>query len=357
LADSVIKTLEHGFKSVVLGMLALVLRRGDASRWPVDPATVRSVLILRPDKLGDMIVTVPVMRILKERFPHIRVEVLTSPHNARVIEHDPAVDEIHIYEKDFGSVVALIRALRKRRFDIIYDPICHDSATGLLFSHLINRNALLVASRKLKLGRFYDFCEPYEPDGTDHNVDNGLLLLRVLGIDPAEVDPFRSVVIPKASRKRTAMFIEQLPRDGATVIGLNISAGSPTRVLTDEKYLEAMRLIANEHPASRFVIVCEPKDRARGERIRSLAVASTMMVPDGLGLLDAAAIIGRLDALISPDTSLVHIARLAQVPVLALYANHRRNFEFWKPYRQRHGYILSKSPGNIHDIEPVQIAE
>ena len=58
MADTVVKSLEHGFKSIVLALLSVILRRGDVSRWPVDPAKVRSVLILRPDKLGDMIAPV-----------------------------------------------------------------------------------------------------------------------------------------------------------------------------------------------------------------------------------------------------------------------------------------------------------
>ncbi len=178
-----LKKLEHGFKRLVMALLSVVLRRGDSRRWPVDPRDVRSILILRPDKLGDMIVTVPLVHILKAEFPHIRVEIVASPHNQVVVKNDPMVDEIHLYTKRLLGVVALLKRLRRRGFDIVYDPICHDSATGLLMSHIVGRGAALAASRKVRLRKFYDYSLAYEPEGTDHNIDNGLLLLNVLGRD------------------------------------------------------------------------------------------------------------------------------------------------------------------------------
>ena len=353
----VIKKLEHGFKRLVLALLSVVLRRGDARRWPVDPSSVHSILILRPDKLGDMIVTVPLMHIIKTEFPHIRIEIVASPHNQVVIRNDSVIDEIHLYSKGFFDVVTLLTRLRRRHFDIIYDPICHDSATGLLMSHIIGKGAVLVASRKMRLQQFYDYCLEYEPDGKDHNIDNGLLLLNVLGRDPDQVDPFVPVFVPESDRIVAHEFIDALPQDGCIRIGVNISAGSPSRVLSDDKYIEIMRGIAERHGNCSFVLICTPPDRSRGHQIVEESGVTANIVPDGLSLLAAAAVIEKLDVLISPDTSLVHMAGLARVPVVGLYCNHPRNYEFWKPYRQQYGSVVAKSAGNIHDIEASQVID
>lgn len=357
MAVPIVKKLELGFKRLVLALLAVVLRLGDKRRWPVDPNDVRSILILRPDKLGDMIVSVPLIHILKAEYPHIRIEIVASPQNQVVIKNDPLIDKIHLYSKKFLDILSLLRQLRRSRFDIVYDPICHDSATGLLMSHIVGRGAVLVASRKLRLRRFYDYCLEYEPDGTDHNIDNSLLLLNVLGRDPDQVDPFRPVFVPEGELSVARQFLDSLPQDGRFLIGLNLSAGSPSRVLSDRKYIEIMRTISSRHGKCRFVLICTPSDRARGQEILKQSEVTASIVPDQLPLLAVAAIIEKLDALISPDTSLVHLARLARVPVLGLYCNHPRNFEFWKPYGQQRGAVTAESAGNIFDIEPTQVIE
>ena len=64
-----------------------------------------------------------------------------------------------------------------------------------------------------------------------------------------------------------------------------------------------------------------------------------------------------LDILITPDTSLVHIARLMKIPVIAVYSGHRRNYFFWRPYRQKGGAVMAENISNLHDIEAEQVIE
>lgn len=354
---SLLKKTEHGFKSQVLRLLAAFLRRGDSSRWPVDPQNVRSILVLRPDKLGDMIVSVPVLHVIKKMYPHIRVEVIASPGNVTVIREDPLVDEVHLYSKNIFKDLPMVRRLTKKPFDIVYDPNCLDSVTGLALSHLIGKSALLVASRKNHLGRFYDFCKPFELHGDDHNIDNGLLLLHVLGQDPAQVDPFQPVFIPKVSQDKADQFFQSFQSGGRLIVGVNVSAGDPSRVLSSDKYAALVQSIASRNDDYMFVIICTPADRKRAESILEQIAAPAVLIPDGLSLLDVAAIIERLGALISPDTSLIHFARLASVPVVGLYTNHKRNYEFFKPYRQDRGSVIAATDANIHDITPDAVAD
>ena len=74
------------------------------------------------------------------------------------------------------------------------------------------------------------------------------------------------------------------------------------------------------------------------------------LVPNGLNLTEASAVISKLDVLISPDTSLVHIARALRVPVVGLYSRFQKNFLLWRPYDQDVGAVVSGNDGNIFDI-------
>lgn len=351
-----VKTVEHLFKKTLHLPFFLFLKKGDGSRVPVDPESVKSILILRPDKLGDMIVTVPAIHALKEKFPHIRLEVIASPRNKTIIESDPAVDEVHLYSKNILDDWPLVRRLRNRAFDVIYDPICHDSATGLLLTKLIRNGSVCVASRKLELQRYYDYCEPYQPGGADHNIDNGLLIFKVFGVDPDTINPFMPVYIPDKSHEKAKRFFHTMPDGGRFCVGVNISAGSVTRSLSPKKYAAIIKAINEKHPEFRFIIFCVMEQRREAERLRGSVRADIRLIPDNLTLLDVSAMMSRLNILISPDTSMVHIARLMKIPVVGLYSGHIRNFRFWKPYRQEYGSVVAKNVEDLHDIEPEQVA-
>ncbi len=354
---ALVKKTELGFKKFLHRLFGLILGKGDRSKIPVRSKNIRSVLILRPDKLGDMITTVPTAHALREKFPLVRIEIIASPLNRQLVDNDPCFDAVHIYRKNIFHDLPLIWRLRREQFDIIFDPICHDSVTGLLLSKLISNNSVLAAARKLELSSFYDYCEPYQPDGEEHNIDNSLLLFNVLGIAPESIDPFRPVYLPDACKRKADEFMAALEADRSFLIGINISAGSPTRSLASSKYAALIDRILREDPRAQVVVVCTMADRDIGLELTEGRGPQVRIVPEGLSLLEAAAIIGRFDLFISPDTSLIHMARLMKVPVVGLYCSHKRNYHFWKPYRQEHGSVLSSHPGHIHDIEADEIYE
>lgn len=352
-----VKKTEKAFKRFLYPFFRLFFGQGDRSRVPVDPEKVDSLLFIRPDKLGDMISTIPAAHALKQRFPHLRLEIMASPLNRQLVENDPAFDGVHVYRKNILKDWPLIRRLKAKRFSVVFDSICLDSVTGLLLTRLISQGSITAASRKSEMRVFYDYCEPYDPDGNEHNIDNGLLVFNLFGVDPSTVDPFQPVRLPESSVEKAGSFMATVAQPGVFTVGLNISAGSPTRTLDIAKYDAVIETLAQDNAATRFVIVCTPDDRKRGRQLAAGREKIAHLVPDGLSLLDAAAIIGRADLFISPDTSLIHMARLMKVPVVGLYCGQMRNFHSWRPYRQRHGGVVSGHEGHIHDITAQQIVD
>ena len=353
----IIKHIEHLFKKALNLPFYIFFGKGDRSRIPVDPEKVKSILFLRPDKLGDMIATIPAMHAVKKHFPHIRVEVLASPKNYGMIINDPEIDQVHLYTKNVPKDVRTIVRLRKKKFDIVYDPICHDSTTGLILTKWIGTKAVHVASRKLAMYRYYDYCRPYEPDGDDHNIDNGLLIFEAFGIDAMTIDPFLPVYIPEESWSKADKFYTALPDDGHSLIGVNISAGSPTRTLPMDQYAEIINDINRRQENFRFIIFCMMDQRDDALELIKKCEADVRLIPENLSLLDVSAIMKRLKILISPDTSMVHIAGTMQIPVVGLYSGHLRNFRFWRPYRQKYGAVVAKNIQNLFDIKSENVVE
>ncbi len=83
-------------------------------------AQSKKFLIIRLSSIGDIVLTTPIVRCLKTKFPNSQVHYLTKQSNASILENNPYIDKIHTYNKDIG-IHSLIKELRKEDFDFIVD--------------------------------------------------------------------------------------------------------------------------------------------------------------------------------------------------------------------------------------------
>ena len=104
-----------------------------------------------------------------------------------------------------------------------------------------------------------------------------------------------------------------------------------------------------------IVVISVLADRNRAEKVASEAGEAARVIPPGLSLIEVSAVISHFNLLISPDTSLIHIARSFQVPVVGLYNLATKNFRRWQPYRQPDGAVLGTDIDTISDITVDQV--
>ena len=62
--------------------------------------SIDRVLIQRADRLGDMVLTLPVLECLKQHGPHIKIDILTSPVGASLLEHHHLIDRVYAISID-----------------------------------------------------------------------------------------------------------------------------------------------------------------------------------------------------------------------------------------------------------------
>lgn len=58
---------------------------------------IKSILLIRLDQLGDVLLTTPAIRSFKERFPHTRVTMVVKEWSLEAIKHNPHIDKIVIF--------------------------------------------------------------------------------------------------------------------------------------------------------------------------------------------------------------------------------------------------------------------
>ena len=343
------KWFEHRAKDAVFAVCRLFFRKGRRNLRTLDPTTMSKVLFLRPEKIGDMVISLPVFDALRARYPHLKISILASPRNLALIKDDPRFDKIFLYRKWTWEDFRQLSHIRRERFDCVIDMIDNDSVTALFFSQLAGRNAVRIGVGKTRHAMFYDFNHVHADGIGEHIVDNTLKLLAPFGFDSAGISGFASPHISLDAKTRIEGFLGDKVCNSA-LIGLNLSAGLPNRIWPDDKAVDlCLRLIA-WRPELQIIVITMPSDRNRGERVVLGAEGSVRLVPPGLSLIEVSALIASLRLLVSPDTSLIHIARSLRVPVVGLYNRATKNFRRWQPYRQPDGAVVGDDVDTIDDI-------
>ncbi len=110
------------------------------------PKTIKKILVIRLDNIGDMVLTTPVFRTLKNNFPNVEVAVLCTPITKSIIQNNPNITSIfEFYSPWFSkehyeglsSFFDLIKKLRREKFDLVIE--LHADPRNIMLASLIGR--------------------------------------------------------------------------------------------------------------------------------------------------------------------------------------------------------------------------
>ncbi len=353
-----LKPLEHKFKAMVFNLFKLFFKRGQNEFSPIDGNKLEKVLFLRPEKLGDMVISFPVFDGLKRHFPHIKIAILGSPRNRAIIENDKRFSQIYMYLKNPIKDFKTLRKMRNEKYDCVVDMIGDDSVTALFLSQLSAPGKPRIGIGKTKHKMYYDYNYLYRTDNKNHIIENTLKILDAFGIDSAKESGYAEPYLSKQEIEFAETTVQSLKKTPDTkIIGYNLSAGAPTRIWAKEKSIELLKQIQEYNNDYRILLFTTPDERERAESLQSAVSSDVHIIPENLNLTSVAALIKYLDVLITPDTSLVHIARSFNVPVIGFYSKFMKNFMLWRPYDQEIGAVVSSNDDNIFDITVKQVMD
>lgn len=187
------------------------------------------VLVLKRDKIGDMLLTTPLLAQLKGRLPGTETHVLANDYNAWVLAGNPHVDRLWVYRRvrhggraSLGAAWDWLwqrRALRRERFDWVI-VANGDESPRAIRRGLSLRGGRTVA-RCADASMYPGLTDPLPPDAAGHEMDRLLALLAPLGV-PAGSAPLPSYVLPEASAEFAKRWLagRGLAPGGYVVLGL-----------------------------------------------------------------------------------------------------------------------------------------
>ena len=94
------------------------------------------ILIIQTAFPGDVILTLPLLQVLKRELPDSNIDFICIPKTAEILEGNPLINELIVYDKKKSGIKGfskLIRKLRKAKYDILISP--HRSFRSSLISY------------------------------------------------------------------------------------------------------------------------------------------------------------------------------------------------------------------------------
>jgi len=273
-------------------------------------------LVVRFSSIGDIILTTPVLRHLKNQVEDAEIHFLTKSTFASLLEANPYVDHIHSFE---GDMKKCIRDLRALQFDYIID--LHHNTRSARVKYGLKRMDFSV--KKLNREKWILVNLKVNRMPPVHMVDRNLDTIRtfISERDQEGLDHF----IPEKDEIKS-LELPEIYRTG--FISLAIGAQHETKKLPVESLIELCKKL--KHP---IIIMGGPSDRDIGEQITSALPEKTILNSCGqYNLHQSASLVKQSNVLITHDTGLMHIGAAFQKKIISIWGNTVPHFGM-TPYR------------------------
>lgn len=290
-----------------------------------------NILCVRLDALGDVLMTTPALRALKETCPARRLTLLTSPAAMPVAALVPEIDEVMIYDAPWMKATAprhdsrsdkrMIRRLRRGRFDaaVIFTVYSQSPLPAALLCYLADIPLRLAHCHENPYQLLSDWIVDREPQGgIRHEVQRQLDLVAAIGCRTS--DERLSLRVPTAARQKVRAHLQRIGIEpDCRWVVMHPGASAPSRRYPLEGFMEVARRLRDDH-ACRVVVTGTAGEGELAECLQRAVGSGCDCLAGCLDLPELAALLEAAPVVICNNTGPAHVAAAVGTPVVDLYA-------------------------------------
>ena len=303
-----------------LGVVSSIARPFTRHVQPHDP---RRILLLRLERIGDLLMALPAIRDVRSLAPAAQIDLVVGSWNADLARAIPFVNRVLTLDAKWlardgtGLGVAPLLSEARRWRTAKYD-------VAINFEPDVRSNLLLAVSGAAWTagwtsgggGPVLDQALDFDPGS--HTTANARRLIRaVLGEAPPESGG-AFLAIPDAALRAASLRLRETDGRG-TLVALHVSGGRPIKQWDLDRFTEvAARLVDTR--GARIVLTGSRGDRLLVDHVRTaLPTRAVIDAAGDIDLLELAALLTKVDLLITGDTGPMHLAAAVGTPVVAVF--------------------------------------
>jgi lipopolysaccharide heptosyltransferase II len=294
-------------------------------------ADARNFLCIRLDSLGDVLMTTPAIRALKEAHPKNKITLLTSPQGGRTAHLVPEVDRVIEYESPWMKSTPprtdskvdekMIAKLKKAGFDaaVVFTVFSQNPLPAALMAFLADIPLRLAHCRENPYQLLTHWVPDPDPmDKGRHEVRRQLDLVAWVGFEAKKER--LSIKVPAHAQRSLRKLLERggLDLDCPWVV-IHSGASAPSRRYPPEYFAEAADQLSHKLGGT-VVFTGTRSELGLVKSIQETMEFPSISLAGQLSLSELAALIKSAPLLISNNSGPVHIAAAVGTPVVDLYA-------------------------------------
>lgn len=289
------------------------------------PANPKNILIIRLSSIGDILLSTPLLRLLRYHFPEVNIDFVIKKQFADLLRTNINISNLLLFDTNKGKkeLAHLRDKIRQNRYDLILD--IHKNFRSLFLS-------LFLAKTKVKrypkyyLKRFllvrfgWNLYPQIIPVHQRY-----LLTVTPWGIsDDGQGLDF--IIAPSENS-----YITKRIKDFAhkkRLVGLAPGASFANKRWPMEYYAQVAQKMQSNSDAE-VVFLGNKNDRLITNKVAAMLTRDSLNLAGELSIMETAAAIGKLDLLITNDTGLMHLACALRIPTLAIFGPTTRELGFF----------------------------
>ncbi|MCX5709891.1 MAG: lipopolysaccharide heptosyltransferase II [Candidatus Omnitrophica bacterium] len=279
------------------------------------------ILIVRTDRIGDALLSTPVIKAIRSAYPQSYIAMMVAPAARDIIEGNPYLDEVIIYDKDsrHKSLPASMRfagSLAKKHFDLAL--ILHPTNRAHMVTYFAGIPRRIGYDRKMGF-LLTDRLHHTKQLGEKHEMEYALDLVRYLGIEPKDKDLF--MPIKKESEEWADKFLHS---EGITkndkLLAIHPAASCISRIWPQERFAQLADKLAGKYGFKVLIIAgSDPEHINIARRVTEKMKQPAVNLSGKISLSQLASVLKRCQLYVSSDTGPMHIASTVGVPVVCLF--------------------------------------
>lgn len=298
----------------------------------------RKILIVRTDRIGDVLLTTPVIKALRDNLPQAYIAMMVDPSASEIVKDNPYLDEVIIYDKKglhkgFRENFKFILNLRRKEFDLALvlhtkhrmNLICWLSGIRERVGYCNEKFGFLLTKR----------LTDTRPEGLKHEVDYCLDVLKAIGIESGEKELF--IPVDSESKKWAEDILKENHISNTDrLVAVHPAASCISKRWFPERFAKLADNLIEKYNV-KILVVSGKEDISYSQEMISKTINRVLDFSGKTSLKQLAALLSKCCLFISNDSGPCHIAAAVRIPVISIFGRNQRGLSpvRWRPLGEK----------------------
>jgi len=292
------------FLGIIDGIGTLIFFNSKGKKFPKD---VKKILVIRVEHIGDVLLTTPTFRALKEKYPKAQIDVLVRSFSKQVLENNKNANPI-VFNPPWlsmkGSISEVLKMIPrlKNKYDVVIDM--HGDPRNIIFSKLVGGYSIGYGIRGF--GFLLNKTVKYDKR-LKHTIERNLDVVRSIGADTKNKNMEFNLT------KKDILFANKIKN----AVCINAGAARERKLWDNEKWAKVADSISKKYKI--IFTGSSSEKKSINEIIKHMKSTNYLNLCGKTNLTQLGAVIKKCKLFIGADSGPMHIAKAVNTKIVAIF--------------------------------------